>query len=693
VRHLSEKQLQNLVDKEGLLHVACVKTSQDGWMERAVAYFHDRQAALNCMKEIKDISIDGKKLYVAYREVAQPALLLQLPAEANEQVVAELLKDFKVVSVDFYADTSSAVVVLEDPEEAGVALRALHGKQLDVRSPQRLSAQLHTIEDTVLHIEATDPDAISPASLQAFFPGAVCAEALCFAAGARSKVAFRTRYQAVQALQRALSQAVALPGNAQAAARLAQVAIPTLEARGMGAEQSVASLLALLHAHQVLQTDRVALLKLRRHAHIVPTLKQLKVLQGEAQSALHGSKSERYLPHPQLRALAHDPAYDVAEGAEVFDQHTQALLQDEHLSAEPAARYQLLRNQFERALSDAKTRKDISLLLDASLPAQALSEAKNVLLNLCANSATYVADTERLFELYVQRRDNLRYAQDFRELNLITPRNAGDANIEGAAHAHWSSFMLEEHDDDQLQRIHEQGRAAEERRLDGLLGKAAASRQAQDMSEEGLEAMHKARAGFRDDETIVIKGEHENEDVQVSLLNPSSLQDGSGQVWSGIIVDTDVTQKTMPGNRVLSHRALVVIGNMMGTAGFGVGKGKGPKEAVHAAFRAALRNLLHIDLYDNFGIAHDLHGKHNSCHAYIRSTPRGRIMVGSSLAIAILHRIGIGSASVKMVGRRTPYSQTRAIFDALARHENLDELAKMTGRRYLTLRWAKESGI
>jgi len=74
-------------------------------------------------------------------------------------------------------------------------------------------------------------------------------------------------------------------------------------------------------------------------------------------------------------------------------------------------------------------------------------------------------------------------------------------------------------------------------------------------------------------------------------------------------------------------------------------------------YRASLRNLLHIDLYDNFGVAHDLHGKHNSCHCYIRATNRSREMVASPLVKEILTRFGIGSASVKLIGRRNPYSQ------------------------------------
>ena len=139
---------------------------------------------------------------------------------------------------------------------------------------------------------------------------------------------------------------------------------------------------------------------------------------------------------------------------------------------------------------------------------------------------------------------------------------------------------------------------------------------------------------------------------------------------------------------MLSHRALVVVGNLSGSAGFGFGKSANVNDALKAAFRDTLRNLIHIDLYENYGLAHNVHGKHNSCHAYIIATPRDRLMVASPLSGAILECIGISSASIKIIGRRNPYSVVRAIFNALQKHENIDETAKSRGLRYLTIRSA-----
>lgn len=111
------------------------------------------------------------------------------------------------------------------------------------------------------------------------------------------------------------------------------------------------------------------------------------------------------------------------------------------------------------------------------------------------------------------------------------------------------------------------------------------------------------------------------------------------------------------------------------------------------SLRDALKNLVFIDLYEKFGFAHDLHGKHNSCHAYIRATGRNRMMVGSPFATAVLERFGVGTCSIKLVGRRDPYAMVRAIFNAVVKHENIDEFAKDRGKRYLDIKWMYDQNI
>jgi small subunit ribosomal protein S5 len=342
-------------------------------------------------------------------------------------------------------------------------------------------------------------------------------------------------------------------------------------------------------------------------------------------------------------------------------------------------------------------------------------------------------DVSRLFELYIQSEEMKDFTHDFNELRILFGAENPDDPFS------WSSFIQDDHYEDA--KFDEPLKAinAEERQQAIDRGKLKArvplvytpppimpDPAFEDMDDDLMDdnsKYYKTGANdniednnliddmdnlsetqtFKEDDEFHAQTYEESKEIsnrstqsdvaeeEKSKLSPVNLTDSLGHVWSGTILDTDTVQKTMPGNRVMSHRALVVIGNLRGVGGLGTAKGKSVDEAVSAAFRDALRNLTFIDLYDNFGLAHDLYGKHNACHAYIRATPRARLMVASPFAQSILESFGISSCSCKLVGRRNPYSMARAIFKALEKHENIDEFAKARGKRYLTLRWAYEN--
>jgi small subunit ribosomal protein S5 len=177
------------------------------------------------------------------------------------------------------------------------------------------------------------------------------------------------------------------------------------------------------------------------------------------------------------------------------------------------------------------------------------------------------------------------------------------------------------------------------------------------------------------------------------LENVLELKDKDGRQWYGAILNNDTVQKVMPGDRQMSARCLVVIGNARGTAGFGMGKGKEASDALNAAFRAATRNLVHIDLYDNFGLYHDVYGKHNNCHAIIKAYGKNKEPTTSEFAQTVLDCFGITGCSAKLMGRRDPYAMVNAMFNAVANHCNIDEQAKGRGKRYITLKWAKDRDL
>jgi hypothetical protein len=300
-------------------------------------------------------------------------------------------------------------------------------------------------------------------------------------------------------------------------------------------------------------------------------VKKIKALEIEGKRL----SAERFLENP----LPLQTSFDKENDIDAFHTASQRYLLDAALTADPAERFQLLRNEFDRNLFDAVVSKDLSMLMEEnSLPSAALKEAKDLLDRLVAmekdqsrgrqkgkesektpaESAEKEAVSNRLFDIFVQTKERLRFSKDFADLRRVQAHSPLGDNTEDPLH--WSKFALE-HEDEKAaelwQQLVDQSKRAEEERLAKIMGEKIPS-----SSGSTSESTAAATEGDAPSDEVVVHNE-DNEEVKISLLNPSLLMDEAGDIWSGVILDTDVTQKTMPGNRVLSHRALVVVGKFV----------------------------------------------------------------------------------------------------------------------------------
>ena len=78
------------------------------------------------------------------------------------------------------------------------------------------------------------------------------------------------------------------------------------------------------------------------------------------------------------------------------------------------------------------------------------------------------------------------------------------------------------------------------------------------------------------------------------------------------------TQQTAAG-KIGSYRALVVCGNRMGAAGFGVGRGDEVKDALTNALRKAEKDLVPVDFSPDGSLYHDVVGQHNNIKVLLRA--------------------------------------------------------------------------
>ena len=648
-----------------------------------IGYFAGEGDALEALKELKKVH----GVPANFKRLAEPVVKITgLPSDASEEEVAGFFELFAPAKVTVDGPSNSATVVLNSPSDVKLASDSLSRKEFRQKSDQISVVQVAPAWergcDLCIEIEGAGVNAESILSQlggvgnpdKSTSPSSAVVNSPYSAF-----VAFKSVENAIAAandfnkgnvnFNELLSSEGKKEerGGSLVTSKLTVVPTLTLECVGLEAETPASTVLEALSSKQItpIGISRSAILKFKRNADVVPAIKDLKTLELEGEEKLRVERFRNF--HRDG-----DSDYDESGYDEMFDRWSLQSVMKDYLGADPGLRMQIAKNAFERAMTDAQASKDITWLLENNSSASIKQEAMKLLKGPPSKIAT-----NRLFDLFLQREDMVKFAGDFREMTAFF----GEADSDDPFN--WSEFKIDGKDD--ILRLREAMNAAD--------SDAALYTHVDDGGVIREKTMKGRIVGGRGEVMVKSEGGDEGDYVKVSLEDPSQLMDRDGRVWSGCILNTDTVQKTMPGNRVLTHRALVVIGNLRGAAGFGMGKGQTPPDAINAAFRSALRNLTHIDLFDNYGLAHDLHGKHNSCHAYIKATPRSRIMVASPFAQAILTRFGISSASVKIVGRRDPYAQVRAVFNAVAKHENVDEFARDRGQRYLDLRWAYDKSI
>ena len=495
----------------------------------------------------------------------------------------------------------------------------------------------------------------------------------------------------------------------------------SVHVNGLGPETPAKAIEAALSKDGLvhpLGVNRSGLLKFKRHLEVVPAMKKLKAVTVKDSEGNEQALSVKRYRHEVSSGASEYDLYDTAEAQtdEGFERFALDSVLKDYMGADPGLRMQIAKNYFERAMYDARHMQDITYVLQNDAPEHIQAEARKLLATVKKGKVGDIPKNtrQRLFELFLQRDDMQRFSADFREMSALMGGQSGEGDPFS-----WSEFQLTGTED--MERLLD---AFDE--LEGDKGTKMTVQEQKAIQRKLKKQEREYRERYGDEAWEIVQTEREASLAERALLadqgilgdgssadgfgatanpaddemnargidfDPVTRTDRDGRVWSTAILNTDVVQKTMPGGRVNTHRCLVVIGNLRGSAGYGMGKAGTPADAVTNAFANAYRNLHHIDLFDNYGLAHNLHGKHNSCQVYIRATPKSRLMVASPFARAILLRFGISSASVKIVGRRDPYAQCKAIFNAIGKHENIDEIAKDRGRRFVSLRWMHDQGL
>ena len=187
------------------------------------------------------------------------------------------------------------------------------------------------------------------------------------------------------------------------------------------------------YALHPLQSHRSAIVKFKRQSDVVFGMKQLRLNPAQSED-LQGVLVSRYRP------VVQDGLHEIDEDGddEAFDRYGLTTILRDYMYADPATRYQIAQNYFERSLVDAQAMDSVDMLVDPTVTKEVKDEA-NSLMKMGKRMDT--ASRQRLFELYIQREELSSFVHDFRELEMYF----GAANP--SDDFDWSQFRVEEWED------------------------------------------------------------------------------------------------------------------------------------------------------------------------------------------------------------------------------------------------------
>ena len=139
-----------------------------------------------------------------------------------------------------------------------------------------------------------------------------------------------------------------------------------------------------------------------------------------------------------------------------------------------------------------------------------------------------------------------------------------------------------------------------------------------------------------------------------------------------------VTKVTKGGN-TMRFTALVVVGDMNGHVGVGLGKAKEIPEAIRKGKEDAMKKLIEVPLDENKSIPHDFIGKFGSASVLMKKSPEGTGIIAGGPARAVLELAGFKNIRTKSLGSRNKQNVVLATIAGLNELKTPEEVAKLRG--------------
>lgn len=136
--------------------------------------------------------------------------------------------------------------------------------------------------------------------------------------------------------------------------------------------------------------------------------------------------------------------------------------------------------------------------------------------------------------------------------------------------------------------------------------------------------------------------------------------------------------KVVKGGRRFSFSAIVVVGDMNGVVGYGLGKANEVTDAITKGIDDAKKNLVKVPVL-NGTLPHTQKGKYGGGRVLLKPASEGTGVIAGGAMRAVLESAGVHDVLAKSQGSSNPHNVVKATFDALTRMRDAQTVAEQRG--------------
>ena len=145
------------------------------------------------------------------------------------------------------------------------------------------------------------------------------------------------------------------------------------------------------------------------------------------------------------------------------------------------------------------------------------------------------------------------------------------------------------------------------------------------------------------------------------------------------VVYLNRVSKTVKGGRVMKFSALVVVGDVKGTVGYGLGKAAEVSEAVLKGIADAKKNMVKISLAGTT-IPHEVIGIFGAGSVLLRPAPDGTGVIAGGAVRAVMEAVGIKNICAKCLRSNNPQNVVKATMQGLQSLRSPEQVAAIRGK-------------